>query len=203
MGIMLASSGFLGGGGFYGGEIGNLLAQWEQVGVFSYVLPFLLLFALIFGILTRSQIFKENRAINAVLSLAVSLLALQFDFVPIFFSEIFPRAGVALAVILVFLILAGLFLDPESKVANYGLLILGVIVFLVVLVQTAGWLGWYSGYWWYDNWPKIVGVVVFIAVLMAIINSGKDNSGKGLDPYYGWWARPGAAVPPPPKKMKN
>ena len=94
--VMLASHGFFG-GGYYGGSIGNVLAYWEQAGFFSYVLPFLLIFALVYGILTRTQIFKDNRAVNGILALTVGLLALQFDFVPVFFSEIFPRLGVALA----------------------------------------------------------------------------------------------------------
>ena len=70
--------------GFYGGSIGNLLAQWEQIGMFSYILPFLLLFALIFGILSRIKIF-DNKSLNTVISLAVSLMALQYDYVPRFF----------------------------------------------------------------------------------------------------------------------
>ena len=36
--------------GFFGGGFGNLLSQLEQLGFFSYVLPFLLIFALVFGI---------------------------------------------------------------------------------------------------------------------------------------------------------
>jgi hypothetical protein len=87
---------------FEGGAIGNMLYQWEQAGFFSYVLPFLLIFALIFGILSRLRIFtrkeegKPNNAINAILAFVVALMSLQFDFVPQFFSEVFPRLGVGL-----------------------------------------------------------------------------------------------------------
>src|SRR3989344_2042976 len=98
---------------FSGGSIGNLLSQWEQLGVFSYVLPFLLLFSLIFGILSRANIFKENKGINATIALAVALMALQFNAVPRFFSDIFPRLGIGLSVILVGLILIGLFTDSK------------------------------------------------------------------------------------------
>ncbi|MCX6749597.1 MAG: hypothetical protein NTW17_02535 [Candidatus Pacearchaeota archaeon] len=160
-------------GGFYGGEIGNLLASWEQAGVFSYVLPFLLIFAIVFGVLSKIKIFGENRALNAVIALVIGLLALQFDMVPIFFSEIFPRLGVALSILLVLIVLAGLFFDTsENKVLNYLLLGVAVIIFLTILVKTSGQLGWYSGYWWYANWKGIVGAAVIIGALVAIISSG-------------------------------
>ena len=159
-------------GGFYGGDVGNLLSYWEQLGVFSYVLPFLLIFAIVFGILTKIKVFGENKGLNAVIALVVGLLALQYAFVSLFFSEIFPRVGVALSILLVLIILVGLFFGPEnSKVVNYLLLGVSIIAFLAVLINTAGYIGWYSAYWWYVNWPSILLGVIVIGIFFAIINS--------------------------------
>lgn len=175
-------------GGFYGGDIGNLLAYWEQLGVFSYLLPFLLIFAVVFGILMKIKVLGENRALNGVIALVVGLLALQFELVPIFFSEIFPRVGVAISIILVLLILVGLFLDPNNKVINYGLLGVGGIIFVLVLINTAGYLGWYSAYWWYANWPSILlGVVVIVIFFAVIISAGGKKTSEGMK---GFWAQP-------------
>ncbi|MEK6827230.1 MAG: hypothetical protein AABX99_01980 [Nanoarchaeota archaeon] len=85
---------------FPSGVLGDLLAKWEQAGFFSYLLPFLLIFALIFGILLKLNIFKDNKMVNGIIALSVSLMSLQFGFVPDFFSQIFPRVGVGLAIIL-------------------------------------------------------------------------------------------------------
>ncbi|HKZ33872.1 MAG TPA: hypothetical protein VJ142_01385 [Candidatus Nanoarchaeia archaeon] len=158
-------------GGFYGGSFGDLLLYWEQLGVFSYVLPFLLIFAVVFGILTKIKVFGDHRGLNAVIALVVGLLSLQYNLVPIFFSEIFPRVGIAISIILVLLVLVGLFLDPESKAMNWGLFGIGVIIFLSVLVKTAGSLGWYSAYWWYANWPSILLGLVVIGIFFAVISS--------------------------------
>ncbi len=174
--------------GFYGGTFGELLSYMEQAGFFAYVLPFLLIFALVFGILTRTQIFKNNKAINAVLAFVVGLLALQFDFVPIFFSEIFPRLGVGLAIILALLILAGLFFDPKNKLINYSLLAVGVIIFFVVLIQTAGWVGWTSGFFLYNSWPTIVMIIVVLAVVALVVNSLGPK--KQIPNLTGYWAQP-------------
>ena len=74
---------------FPSGALGDFLSKWEQAGFFSYLLPFLLIFALVFGILTRVKIFKDNKVVNGIIALAVALMALQFNFVPQFFSQIF------------------------------------------------------------------------------------------------------------------
>lgn len=167
--------------GFYGGSFGDLLLYWEQLGVFSYVLPFLLIFAVVFGILMKIKVLGDKRGLNAVIALVVGLLALQYDLVPIFFSEIFPRVGIAISIILVLLVLVGLFLDPESKVMNYGLFAVGGIIFLSVLVKTAGSLGWYSAYWWYANWPSILLGLVVIGIFFAVISSvGEKKESKGM-----------------------
>ncbi len=164
------------GGGFFGGDIGYFLARWEQLGVFSYVLPFLLIFALVFGILTRVNMFKNNKAINGILALTVSLLALQFHFVPVFFSEIFPRLGIGLAIILVGLILLGLFLPAkeDSKFMGWFFFIGALVVFIVVLTQSFAWAGIGTGQWqWYlyDNWPGIILIAVVIGGVALIWNS--------------------------------
>ncbi len=163
---------FLASGSFFGGgEIGRLLSQWEQAGIFSYALPFLLLFALVFGILSRVKIFEDNKAINAIIALVIALMALQFEFVPRFFSELFPRVGVGLSIILVLLVVVGLFLDPQKPGIGIGLMIIGVIIVIVTLVNTAGAVGWQTGDWWRDNWDTIVIIVVFLALLGVIIGA--------------------------------
>lgn len=173
--------------GYYGGSIGNLLTFWEQAGFFSYALPFLLIFSLVFGILMKTKIFDKNKGLNFVIAFVVGVLALQFDFVPVFFSQIFPRVGVALSVILALLIILGLFLDPESKIHNWILFGAGVIVFLVVLFQTLGFTGIYSGYFWYANWPMIVAIIVFLVLLGSVVGSGGKR--PELPELKGIWAR--------------
>ncbi len=172
---------FLASRGYYGSSaLGDFLNEAAQAGFFAYLLPFLLIFALVYGILARTQIFKENNAINGIIALAVGLMALQFDMVTVFFEEIFPRTGVALAIILVLLILVGLFIDPQKSWLMYTLLGVGVVIFLVVIINTAGDLGWPAAYWWYDNWPTVAMGVLFLVVIGVIVGSG---SKKPSTPY--------------------
>jgi len=159
---------------FEGGAIGNMLNVWAQAGIFSYAIPFLLIFALIFGILSRMNIFKKadgtsNTAISGIIALAVSLMALQFPSVPMFFAQLFPALGIGLAIILVVLIVSGLFIDPDNKGWMIGLMIVSVIVVIGVLLSASRGMGFVFGTWWSYNWPTIIGIAVFIGLIIAII----------------------------------
>ena len=173
--IFLAS-----GSAFSSGTIGDLLSKWEQAGFFTYLLPFLLIFALVFGILTKINIFKDNKMVNGIIALAVALMSLQFSFVSDFFVQIFPRLGVGLAIILAVLILVGLFMDSESKAINYVLLGIAVIVFGSILIQSAVATGWESGQWWQDNWQTIIGAIFLIVVVIVIIGSSGSKTKQSV-----------------------
>jgi len=167
--------------GFYGGSLGDVLAHWEEIGVFSYVLPFLLIFALTFAVISRLKLFEKNRGVNVVIALAVGFMSLQFDFVPRFFSEVFPRLGIGLGVLLVFVVLIGMFKDTshDEKFLNGIMVVVGIVVAIVVLVNAAGSLGWETGYWWQENWGTVLGVVVFVLIIGAIVFSGGGDD-KGF-----------------------
>jgi hypothetical protein len=183
--ILLASY-----GSFGGGTIGNLFAQWEAAGIFQYALPFLLIFALVFGLLTKINIFagkdgNPNRGINAIIALAVAFMALQFDMVSVFFSEIFPRLGVALSIILVILILGGLFM-PTSSENNWFMITLAFIVFVIigiVIYQSLSVFGWNfgnGGWGWLSSfWDQYNGIIIFLVLiaLVLLITSPRKQRG--------------------------
>lgn len=172
-----------------GGAIGNLFYQLEQQGVFAYVLPFLMIFMVLYGILTKINIFR-NKAIHVVLSLVVALMALQLNFVSYFFAEIFPRMGILLSIILVLIILVGLFWDFENskwiKFVMGALMTIGVIV---IVVQSFGQTfmfnsfgsGWAIRYWFERNLGIIITFVLLVGGIIAVVASGKKDTPKGKD----------------------
>ncbi len=157
-------------------DIGQVFMQWQQYGVFDYVLPGLLIFALVFGVLSTVQFFRKNRGVDAIIALAVALLSLQFDYVPMFFREIFPRAGVGIAIILVILILTGLFIPWEAKWPVYVMWGVGAIIALVVIALSFSSWTFIGSYWWQQYGSAIViAVIVLIAVIVVVVSSGKKT----------------------------
>ena len=168
--------------GFGGGSVGEILSDWERAGVFSYVLPFLILFALIFVILSQMKLFKDNRAVNAIIALAVAIMALQFEFVPRFFSEVFPRLGVGLAIILVILILIGMFMNPTNSGLMWTLLGIGGIVAIVVLISSGDAVGGSIGPWFENHWGLVIGILIFVIFVGAIMFGGPKDK-RESKPY--------------------
>jgi len=178
-GIILASMGLS-----TGGTAGNILFQLEQQGVFSYILPFLMIFAILYGILSKTNIFKNN-GINIILSLSIALMSLQLGFVSNFFREIFPRMGVVLSLIIVTMILLGMFWDFDKPWVKWAF---GIIIFIavaVIVIQSFGdaffpyfgGLGssWGFGYFLERNISTIIIIALIVGGLALVIKSGKKS----------------------------
>ncbi|MCA9487431.1 MAG: hypothetical protein KC516_00540 [Nanoarchaeota archaeon] len=172
-----------------GGAFGETLFRWEQAGVFSYLLPFLLIFVLIYGILSTMNIFGNNRGVNAIIAISVGLMALQFNFVSIFFAEIFPKLGMALSVVLVFIILLGFFArDAQGNLPGWFRYVMIAVVGITILVIVFGSLGegyiGYSGFGgiWYFLRYNIVNIIAgigVIALVIAVIRGGGRPQQQG------------------------
>lgn len=175
--------------GFFGGGIGDLLNNLAQAGFFSYVIPFLLIFALVFGILTQIKLFKDNKGVRAIISLAVGLMALTQPLVPQFFSSIFPNLGVGISILLVFLILIGLFVDPKHQQwIMYGLFFIAVIIAIVVVAQSSGSSGESAWLWIQNNLGPSAGtIIILVIVVIAVAAIIGVNRNKNRDKTYEPW----------------
>jgi hypothetical protein len=161
--------------------ITDVLNNWDMYGVFSYVLPFLIIFAVVFGILQKSKIFgdRDVKGINAVLAIAIGLTSLQFDFVSTFFAVIFPRFGVGIAVLLVALILLGLFITDVDKTKGFGGLkgLAWIIIGLVVFWGLSEWNFWGDsfqiGFWLQDYFWAVVVLALIVGGIVAVMKGDK------------------------------
>lgn len=164
-------------------SIGQFLTGWQQAGVFDYLLPFLLIFAVVLGILSATHILGANKGLHVIIALVIGLMALQLNFVSDFFREVFPRLGVALAVILVIMILVGLFIpDNERRYWFWGLGAIGFIAALVVLSQSFSAFGWYTSAAYDDYIGWVISAVLVIGIIIAIATSGGNGAS---DPHFG------------------
>jgi hypothetical protein len=163
MSMIALAWGGLGGTGFNFTDAMNYLTD---AGFIYWVLPFLVIFAVVFAILSAIPIFKDNRGAGVIIALAVGLLSLVGGWAPNFFMIIFPNFAVGMSIVLVGLLLAGGFITSETayKWIFFGL---GGVVFLFVLFSSlSNWsTGNGFGYWW----DQYAGLLIFIAILIGVI----------------------------------
>ena len=152
-----------------------LLSQWESIGVFDYLLPFLLLFSVVYGLLTATNVLSGNKGVNIVISVVVALMALRLGYLQVFFSEVFPRLGIGIAVFLTILILTGLFLEGDIKKWMY--LIYTVIGAIIAIIVLWGSLSSYSGYFSFegDIWATVISLVLLL-ILIIVVVVGKSQT---------------------------
>ena len=159
--------------------VGDILTYWADNGVFDYVLPFLLIFAVVYGILSKTGILvkdtDKSKGVNSVVAIAVALLALQWGYVPQFFSTIFPFAAIGLSILLVALILMGLFADPGKKEWANTFYIIGAVIALVVVIQSLSDFSWAGGNWWSQYGPALITVAI-IGTLIALVVGKRDDA---------------------------
>jgi hypothetical protein len=149
-------------------SIGQILTQWEVWGVFDLLLPFLLIFAVVFGVLSSTNWVGSNKGVHVIVSLVIGLLALRLGYVQIFFTELFPRLGVGLAVILALVILVGLFIpDDETRYWAWGIAVVGVIIWIIAVFGSFSGFGWY--YIWEDYAGLVIGAVLLIGIIVAVV----------------------------------
>ena len=160
--------------------IETMLSQWESYGLFDYLLPFLLIFALVYGILSHTKSFGENNAVHLTIALVLGILALRMGFVQDFFREIFPRFGIALAVLLVVVILMAAFIPGDHKTGwSIGIYVLGGIAALLVVFNSFSALGFFGSGWWYEWGAMIVGALFIIGLIIAMSVTRKNKGGGG------------------------
>jgi hypothetical protein len=184
MGISLGSLPVL----FLQVDIYSVLNQWEAAGIFDLILPFLLIFAVVFGVVSSTGMLGRNKGVNVIIAFVIALLALRLDFVSIFFAEAFPRLGVGLAVLVILVILVGLFIPKdEMRFWGWGIAAIGFAIFIIIMTQSFdifGGFGTNTGT--IISW--VVGVVIFIGLIIAVAASKGPPNKRVKNPVYGpWW----------------
>jgi hypothetical protein len=151
--------------------IADIFNTWNEIGVFSYVLPFLLIFAVVYAIIDKTKLLyteeNPNRGIAAIIAVSIGLLSLQFDFVSNFFAVIFPRFGIGLSILLVFIIFVGFFL-PAGNTKGTGFI--GWAIFAGVVIWAISSWGSWSGATGFGGWfAEYAWAIIVLGVIIGLI----------------------------------
>jgi len=172
-------------------DITEVLNIWNDIGVFSYVIPFLLIFSIVFAILQKSNILSDethpNKPILAIISVSAGLLSLQFDFVSEFFAVIFPRFGIGISILLVAVIFIGFLnmgIGGDNETSKKAMAAVGWLVGVsIVFWSLSEWDNFSSaggfGIYFSDNfWSLFVLGLIIAAIAFAIRDPNKPSRSR-------------------------
>lgn len=148
----------------------QLYFQWENAGIFDFFLPALLIFAVVFGILSSTRVLGGNRGINVIISVAIALLAIRAPIVSQFFTTVFPNFGIGIAIVVMVVILMGLFIT-KGNFSNFSNTLMwgGLGVAIIIAVVTLNQFDWFGSSWWQDNWTTIIFVVILVLIIAPLL----------------------------------
>lgn len=149
----------------------TLLLQWKFAGVFDIILPFLLIFALVFAILEKSKVLGQNKGIYAIVALAIAFFAISNPMLTGFFAILFANAGVGFAVLLVVILFIGMFMRDEKGGGWLGVGgLFAVLIFFWVLNRSIIEAGLQPEVFaFFSNNPTLWAAIVYGGGLLAII----------------------------------
>ncbi|MFA6088568.1 MAG: hypothetical protein WC755_01770 [Candidatus Woesearchaeota archaeon] len=161
----------------------DLIDVLYSYGVYDVVIPFLLVFTIIFAFLQKTMILgkKNGKPItkyNVIISLVMGILVLRIPLISQIFQNALPKVGVTIIAILMFFILIGMFTNSETGMPKAGFLR------TVILVLPALAVGYYFlsevydyfpyAYFITDNIQTIIVIAIFAVIIFAI-TSGDDK----------------------------
>ncbi len=137
------------------------------------VLPFLLIFVLVFAILQKTEILgKGKRQIDAIAALIIGLIVISFANAVEVINRLIPFLAVALVIILVFMLLLGsLFKGGEFDMPKWLKVVFGIIIFIALVIAVL----YITGAW--DRLAErfigeagsgVLTNVIFIVIILAV-----------------------------------
>lgn len=164
----------------------TVLWHWRIAGVFDIILPFLLIFALIFAILERTKVLGQNKAIYAIVSLAISFFAISDPTITGFFAYLFSNAALGFAVLLVFILFLGMFTKGEGLGGWVWVgSLFAILVFIWVIgrsIINAGFNTYVFGFFQTNTllWSSIVWGLALLAVIVLVVISSSSRPNENI-----------------------
>jgi hypothetical protein len=160
------------------------LQQWQSIGIFDVLIPFMLIFAIIYAILQKTGILGRRPGIDAIVSMAISFLAILNPFVTQAMRVILENTVIAILIVVALMLLLGLVWGSKHpKLWTLVGGIIGIVVFVWILGRVADYYQIYSpgtiifsSMWWENNLPWIIPIIVIVIFAIVIISSGKEPS---------------------------
>lgn len=120
--------------------ISGVIDVWRRFGVFDFILPFLLVFSIVYGILEKVQLFgdKAGTRVNAIIAFTIAMISTLTGWFISFITGYLPWVSTISIVVITVLMLVALFygdfnsLLNNKKALGYGALVIVITIGIVL-----------------------------------------------------------------------
>ncbi len=159
-------------------EFIKILDSW---GLTDVMLPFLLIFVIMFALLTKTRVLGEDKKrFNAVIALVIALVVVIPHVLGIYpaggdvveiMNRALPQVSIIAVAVVMLLILIGLF-GGEAKWMGSSLSgWIAIVSFIIILIIFGGAAGWWGTWSWFNDLfgEETVAIIVMLLVFAVII----------------------------------
>ena len=161
----------------------DVIKNLQEIGVFNYVLPFLLVFSIFFAILEKTKILGDGKTnINVVVSSVAALLVLAQQGIVDTINIFIPRVSLIMLVILMGLLIIAMvagkqFTGITGGVFSIAVILIIIAVIMAVTIPEGGTLGFYLSE--RDRATLLnIGIPLAIFLIAIAIVTAKPKEGK-------------------------
>ena len=163
----------------------DALTFFDQVGLYDVILPFLLIFTLVFGVLEKSRIFGTEKMadgktftrknLNAMVAFCTAFFVVASSQLVALINVFVSRVALILVILIMFMLLIGAISkqqDAEGLDLKSWMGWLMPIILIAVLLIFADGVGWLQPAWEYvtNHWDSsLMGTILLFAIVVGFI----------------------------------
>lgn len=169
----------------------GIIIFFDKIGIYDVVLPFLLIFSIVFAILEKSRILgtvqvdkntytKKN--LNAMVAFVIAFIVIASTQVVAIINEALAHIALMLMIVVSFMLLIGIFFKTDDdiyetlknkwRIAFMIVLLVATALIFLDAIKTKSGESWLSYGWNYivDNWDSTaVGSIILVGVLILMM----------------------------------
>ena len=176
-------------------ELGRFIEGLESWGIADVLLPFILVFAIVYAILDKTKIFgAEKKNINMIIALVVGLSVVIPHVVDSYppgadvvdlINTILPQVSLVIITFVMIMVLVGIFGGEwiGKSISGWMALLSAIIVF-VIFGSSVGWWdewNWFYNFFGDDAVSVVVMLLVFGLIIWYITGEKKSKGEKMID----------------------
>lgn len=163
-------------------DFGWMFSWFESVGGFDVILPFLLVFTLVFALMEKVKLFGDRKKnVHVIVAFVAAAFVVAQPDIVLLIQGFIPRVSMFILVLLMGLLIMGMFGLKGEKFEGWPLGI-AIVVAIVVIIWSLS--AATSAYYWpfYDILTSqdiawLIAIGVFILVMWLIVKEPKERSG--------------------------
>lgn len=169
--------------------LANTIEFFHKFGMFDIVLPFLLVFTIVFAILEKTRVLGEEKGeprknLNSMVAFVIGLIFISIIRLVEVINQALPEVALVLIIAVSLLMLVGLFWGTSEVKLEVGwqkglVFIIAFFVVLGIFFNAIGWLDKIVGYaemnWNETVIPTLIFFVIIIGAIFYIVGGQKEG----------------------------